>query len=132
MLNELSFWQLLGVVGVFFAGLIGTIFIVKVSVSINLVEFLEHRREIKRRRLQNLCPHATVVEIPNSDDFGIRSYFETPPGTYNYICGRCKLVVLSREQAIRLREIWDNNPIGLIEREKRFNKEISKFFKLKL
>ena len=121
MLNELSFWQILGAVGVFFAGLVATIFAIKVSVSFNLVEFLEYRREIKRRRLQNLCPHATVIEIPNSDEIGIKSYFDSHPGTHDYICGRCKLVVHSREQATRLLEIWKNNPRDLIERENRFN-----------
>ena len=68
-----------------FAGLAATIFVIRVSVSLNMVEFLKYRRENKRRRLKNICPHATVVKIPNSDDFAIESYFHTPYGTTDWI-----------------------------------------------
>lgn len=129
-MNELSFVQVLIIVGLGFLGLIGTVLAVRIGVSLNLVEYFQYRRETQRKRLQNVCPHATVVEIPGSEEFGIESYFHTPYGTTRWVCSRCQIVVSSQDHVFRLRNIWLKDPVGLIEREKKFDKEIAKYFKI--
>ena len=129
-MNELSFGQILVIVGEIFLGLAVTIFAVRVGISLNLVEYFKFRRETQRKRLQNICPHATVVKIPGTDDFGIESYFHSPYLSTEYVCSRCQMVVSSRDHVHRLQEIWKGDPIALMEREERFDKEIAKYYKI--
>ena len=77
--------------------------------------------------MRNFFPYFAVVEIPNSYEIGIISYIDFPPGPLDYVFGRCKLAVHSREQAIQLLEIWNNNPRAHNEVERKFNKELSRF-----
>ena len=128
--TEFTFAQTVMVIGLGITGLIGTILAVRIGISLNLVEYLKYRKETQRRRLQNICPHFTVVRIADPDGFGIESYFHSPYGTTDHICSRCQLVVSSRDHLLRLQNIWINDPEGLMEREEKFDKEIAKYFKI--
>ena len=127
-MDELLFTQILLLVGAGIKGLIGTVLAVRIGVSLNLVELFQYRRKILEGRIQNICPHATVVKT--SSGYGIQSYFHSPSGTLDYVCRRCQRVVQHRAHVVEIVSSWANDLEGLIKREEKFEREVGKFYKV--
>ena len=127
-MEQLTFSQILIVVGVGFLGLIATVFVVRVGISFNWVDYLKYRREIQVGKLQNLCPHSEIVKV--SGRVGVQSLFHSPAGTAVYICRQCQ-AVLHHEEHIRDNDRrWANDLEGLLEQQKKFQKAARKFYNM--
>ena len=127
-MDQLTFSEILIVVGVGFLGLIATVIVVRIGISFNWVDYLKYRREIQVGKLQNLCPHSELVKI--SGRFGVKSLFHSPAGTTDYICRQCQVVLHHREHVEDNDRRWVNDLEGLIEQQKKFQRAARKFYKM--
>lgn len=85
--SGIEFWEIIIGILVVFIGIIGIRFTFKFDFN----RHLEQRKKGYIPKLQNACPHVTIVK--NSDgNYGIQSQFESPPGTHQWQCQRCGLI----------------------------------------
>ena len=127
-MEDLTFIQIVILVGMVIAGFLASILVVKIGISLNLVELFKYRREIDIGKLQNLCPHSEPVEV--SGGLGIRSLFHSPAGTTAYICRQCQVVLYHKEHVEDQNRIWAGDLEGLMKQQEKFQKAARKFYKI--
>jgi len=114
----MNFYQILILI------IIGTIAI-RFTFKFDLNKYLENGREIRIDRLKNICPHCKIEFVGNKQ-VKVESYFSKPRGTFRWICGRCRCIVDSEEDAVRICKNYAKDPKRFLANEKRFIKEMEK------
>ena len=122
-MGDWEWWQAIAVMVVGFAGIIATAFTFRFAVTLNLTEWLKHRRQLQEDRLPVLCPHA-VLEKDDRGRVVVQMLTMKPVGTLQAICRRCGRVFPGgMEEVNDLMKRWAKNPKLLAEREKKFIKQ---------
>jgi len=98
-----------------------SIIAIRFSFSFDINKFLEDRRKIKLNQLKNICPHGKMDL--KDDKLIFQSFFSSPPGTLNYFCSRCGLIVSSEEEVNRITESLLKKPDSYLKKEKKFVKQ---------
>ena len=106
-----------------------TVVVVKVGVSFNVNEFSKERRKRAKERLTVLCAHAVPGGI-DGNDLMIESLMTSPFGTTSWVCSRCGMVAHDRSTVERMMKQYADNPMALLEQEKRFQKYARKYYRL--
>lgn len=83
----LEFWQIIVAIIIIFIGIIGIRFTFKFDFN----RHLEHRKKSYIPKLQNACPHVTILKSKDGN-YGVQSQFESPAGTSQWQCQRCGLI----------------------------------------
>ena len=81
-----TWWQWLLLI----LGLVLALFVIKVTVTLDLNEVFAARRGRKIIQLQNACTHLTI-EPQENGKLLVTSHFHSPPGTIVYSCSKCSL-----------------------------------------
>ena len=113
----MSFWQILILIVVAVVGAIA----VKITLSFDLNKWLESRRARKQAKLLVICPH-NYRAITNHDEISIQSHFNSPRGTFSYMCNQCGFWTSDESVPERLISIWANDLEGLAKRQKQFER----------
>ena len=82
----------------------------------------ETRQKRIRNKLQNNCPHARILRRHDGTIL-IDPLFISPPGTVDYICGKCQLVT---NEAMATRLVGELSVDEVSRRYKRFNRLMKK------
>lgn len=71
---------------------------IRVVASFDVNKWLERKDNKMVVRLQNACPHTHVefVEADGGMQFLVKSFFESPVGTLDWVCAQCKQVLHSQ------------------------------------
>ena len=117
-----TWWQWL----ILLLGMVLAIFVIKISVTLNLNEFLAVRLKRKNIQLQNSCTHLTIVPGENNQLL-VTDHFYSPPGTIIYVCSRCQLQTYNPDLQFPGRaEYFAANIDKYIEAQKRFERRLRK------
>jgi hypothetical protein len=115
---EWSLWVLAG---------LASIFLVRLTVSLDLNLLMKSRRELKIARLQNACPHM-LIDYLGEGNFRITSCFQSPPGTTLYFCNRCQRTSWNPNiEFDGAAEYYTANPTEYANAEKRFSRLLKKY-----
>ena len=100
-------------------------FVIRFSFKFDMNQFLENRRKIKFDQLKNICPHERIIDI-NGNQIRFKSLFSSPMGTRKWICSQCGCIVDHEDDVNRISERYSKNPSMILEKQKRFFKEVKK------
>lgn len=107
--------------------LLASVFLVRLTVALDLNAFLKSRRDMKIVRLQNACPHLFIDHL-GEGNFRVTSCFESPPGTLMSICNRCQRTSWNpRTEFDGSAEYFTSNIDAYLQAEKRFVKLLKKY-----
>ena len=101
---------------------------IKIGFNFDINKYLETRRERQKEQLRILCPHVEVSEANGGLLFTPTTI--SPPGTHQWICEKCGLVVTSSGVFDRATERYKKNPQLLLRDENLFQKHAKKLYKL--
>lgn len=118
---ELTFTEILW----FIIAVSVAIIAVKITISFDINEYLKNRNERLLLKAKNYCPHARFVKTPEGK-YGVQSNFVSPPGTTNYICTTCQLVVYDVSGENMRIQYFLENPKELSKQTEKFEKIIRK------
>ena len=110
-------WQILLIILLIVFGAI----VIRLSFNFDINRCLESRRKIKIEQLKNICPHCNIAYV-GGNNFSYESFFSSRPGTINWRCSQCDLIVGSKEDVDSLMEPLQKDPTLFLERKKRFVK----------
>jgi hypothetical protein len=99
-----------------------SIIAIRISFKFDINKFLEHRRNVNMAQLKNICPHGNLRLEGNK--FIFESFFSSPPGTIQWDCSQCGLVVNSEDDVKRMSE--SITPDSYIKKHKKFHKQAKK------
>jgi hypothetical protein len=108
--------EIFGLIGAIVIGIIA----VRISLTFDINQFLENRRQIKLNQLKNACPHLKIDV--DGENIRVESFFSSPPGTITWGCSQCGLIVNSKQDIKRLQKPFLQNPNLYIEQMEKFNK----------
>lgn len=107
--------------------LLASIFLVRLTISLDLNALLKSRRELKIARLQNACPHM-FIEYLGDGKFIVTDCFESPPGTVMWFCNRCQRRSWNPTSEFNGRaQFFTSNTEEYLIAEKRFSKLLKKY-----
>lgn len=95
--------------------------IFKINVNVNLNDYVKTRKAKHLGHAQHYCAH---MEFQSREGNPVYiSWFESPPGTVQWICKTCKLVVnnVDEYQIKKDAEYWLRNPKKFKKNQKKYN-----------
>jgi len=95
--------------------------VIKITISFDINSWLKDRRKIKIYRLQNICPHVTILK--DGKGYRVIDDFSSPPGTFEWQCQTCKRIAINH---IDNRQYWIDNPNDYYNRKKLFEKGLKR------
>lgn len=103
-----------------------SIIAIKITFTFDINEYLKSRKEDLKNKIKNSCTHANITVLDNS--IAAQSTFVSPPGTTNYICEKCQLIVYSIDQNSEMQRIqyFVKNIEQYKKQEEKFNKLLKK------
>lgn len=100
---------------------------IRITLNFDVNKFLENSRKISMGQLKGICPHMEILDVSESrKTIKYGSLFTSPPGTINWICSQCGLIVNSEDDVYRNTEIYKKNPSLILEKQRKFLKEAKK------
>ena len=91
-----------------------------IAVKFDFNRWLEYRREARRERARDLCPHVDFEAVEGGSSLEVRSLVVSPPGTSRWYCQRCGTQFLGgRRQAEVILAQWASDPEGWLRRQKK-------------
>jgi len=102
-----------------------SIIAIRISFKFDLNKYFEDRRKIKIDQLRNICPHGRIANITDKGVITFESFFVSPVGTMDYICSQCNAIV-GKEHMNRINERYKENPAIVLEKQKKFAKQMKK------
>lgn len=91
----------------------------RINIRFDINEWLERREETRKTKFQNLCPHMQIQK--RDGNFYSESFFNSPPGTLQWICSRCNYATYD-DRAQDLLDYWIKHPKEYETCEKSFYK----------
>ena len=110
------------IIWIIFCGAL-SIIAVRFSFTFDLNRFLENRRNNLKEKARNACPHCIIIK--EDRNFGFQSTFVSPPGTIQWFCQQCWLVMYSFDKKLEEERIKN-----FIKHPEEFDKQNKKFEKL--
>jgi ABC-type uncharacterized transport system fused permease/ATPase subunit len=118
-----SWWQWILLV---LAVLLG-VFIVRLTVTLDLNSFLKDRRQRGTTQLQNACTHL-LIENLGEGTLRVTNCFFSPSGTTAFYCSRCQVVSYNPERDYAGREEYYTKHIDeYLKAEKQFGRLLKKY-----
>jgi hypothetical protein len=118
-----SWWQWI----VFaFVGILG-IFLVRLTITLDLNSLLRDRRQKRIAQLQNACTHL-LIENLGEGKLRVTDCFYSPPGTLLVKCSRCQLTSYDPQRDYPGRaDFFTSNIDTYLQSEKEFSRLLKKF-----
>jgi hypothetical protein len=104
--------------------LVLSIIVIRISFKFDINKFIEDRRKIKLNQLKNVCPHTTGIVEGNQ--IILESLFISPPGTIQWQCQQCGLILGSEIEVQRITNGYQKDPMIILTKQKEFNKKAKK------
>ena len=101
-----------------------SIIAIRISFKFDINKFVEDRRKIKLNQLKNVCPHTSAVL--EGKQIILESLFLSPPGTIQWKCQQCGLIVNSETEVQRITNAYQTNPKSILIKQKEFAKKAKK------
>lgn len=118
-LSDLTFGQMIFVALIVLLGVI----VVKVTITFDWNKYLEVRQNNFYNKLQNTCLHIELSTNKNGDPM-VKGLFESPYGTTQWQCNKCKLIKnnVDQNEINKIGQYYLNNIKEYQKRNKKFIK----------
>ena len=100
-----------------------SVFVVKIVISFDVIAWIKHKSENKKRKLKMLCTH---IQMTPKMEFV--SLFVSPPGTTDWICSRCNIRTHNSDFPKRIAEFYASNLDVYLKQEKKFQRCLRRYY----
>ena len=80
-----------------------------IAVKFDINRWMEHRRKVREKQLQALCPHCELLVLENGKA-SAKSLFVSPPGTVAWTCQKCRAQTHSEDYVRDMANFWLHHP----------------------
>ena len=120
-----NFVQVVSIVVLILVGIV----VVRFAISFDVNAWLQERSNRRRDSLKLLCPH-TEIWVNERNELIVKSYFQSPSGTLDWICSKCQLRTHSQELPDEIANYYAQNPKIYSKKLNQFEKRIKKIYDL--